>query len=119
MPYVVKLMFTNLCVCITLCTFYILRFTSACGKATCDELWFINMAFSLPRVLRWLSVYLKNNNNYYYINIILVYSYYTFSTVFFFFNMEYKELLNPFHVFRQNILFDLISKLVTISKDFK
>ncbi len=33
--------------------------------------------------------------------------------------MEYKELLNPFHVFRQNILFDLISKLVTISKNVK
>ncbi len=61
----------------------------------------------------------KKNNNNNYINIILVYSYYTFFTVKKMFYMEYKELLNPFHVFRQNILFDLISKLVTISKNFK
>ncbi len=44
MPYVVKLMFTNLCVCMTLCTFYILLFTSACGKLPVMNFGLFNIA---------------------------------------------------------------------------
>ncbi len=41
----------------TLCTFYILVYTSACGEAACDELWFFMwLSLLTPALLWWLSV---------------------------------------------------------------
>ncbi len=68
-------MFTNLCVCMTLCTFYILLFTSACGKLPVMNFGLFNMAVVCKVVV---CIFKNKNNNNNYINIILVYSYYTF-----------------------------------------
>ncbi len=43
----------------TLCTFYILVYTSDCGEATCDELWFFMWLSLLPPALLWCCQYVK------------------------------------------------------------